>query len=285
MGRLSQSVNLVKAAFSVLRKDKQLVFFPLISGFAFILILIAFIVPWVSFGILGANGISNPYAFYPTLFLFYLISYAVAIFFNTGLITCAHNRLTGGDPSIRDGWKNAVRHIRPIIVWALISATVGLVLQIIADRAGVAGEVIRGIVGGLWSLVTFFVIPVLVFEEKGVADAVKESWGLFKRTWGENVIGQISLALPFVAIGALVIVAAVGVAFVGNPSLTVAALVGAIILIAVLGIVYTALHGIFVATLYVYAQSGQVPSGFQRGLVEGAFAPKKPKKGVIGGQI
>jgi len=285
MGRLSQSVNLVKAAFSVLRKDKQLVFFPLISGFAFILILIAFIVPWVSLGILGINGISNPYAFYPTLFLFYLISYAVAIFFNTGLITCAHIRLTGGDPSIRDGWKNAVRHIRPIIVWALISATVGLVLQIIADRAGVAGEVIRGIVGGLWSLVTFFVIPVLVFEEKGVADAVKESWGLFKRTWGENVIGQISLALPFVAIGALVIVAAVGVAFVGNPSLTVAALVGAIILIAVLGIVYTALHGIFVATLYVYAQSGQVPSGFQRGLVEGAFAPKKPKKGVIGGQI
>jgi len=83
----------------------------------------------------------------------------------------------------------------------------------------------------------------------------------------------------------LVIVAAVGVAFVGNAMLTVAALVGAIILIAVLGIVYTALHGIFVATLYVYAQSGQVPSGFQRGLVEGAFAPKKPKKGVIGGQI
>ena len=74
MGRLSQSINLVKAAFSVLRKDKQLVFFPLISGFAFILILIAFIVPWVSLGILGANGISNPYAFYPTLFLFYLIS-------------------------------------------------------------------------------------------------------------------------------------------------------------------------------------------------------------------
>jgi len=283
MGRLSQSINLIKATFSVLRKDKQLVFFPLISGFAFILVLIAFIVPWVF--LLGTKGISNPYAFYPALFLFYLISYAVVIFFNTGLITCAHIRLTGGDPTIRDGWKNAVRHIRPIIAWALISATVGLILQIIADQAGVVGEVIRGIVGGLWSLVTFFVVPVLVFEEKGVADAIKESWGLFKRTWGENVIGQISLVLPFVAIGALVIVAAVGVAFVGNPALTVAALVVAIILIAALGIVYAALHGIFVATLYVYAQSGQVPAGFQPGLVEGAFAPKKPKKGVIGGQI
>jgi len=283
MGRLSLSINLIKATFSILRKDKQLVFFPLISGFAFILVLIAFIVPWVF--LLGTKGISNPYAFYPALFLFYLISYAVVIFFNTGLITCAHIRLTGGDPTIRDGWENAVRHIRPIIAWALISATVGLILQIIADQAGVVGEVIRGIVGGLWSLVTFFVVPVLVFEEKGVADAIKESWGLFKRTWGENVIGQISLVLPFVAIGALVIVAVVGVAFVGNPVLTVAALVVAIILIAALGIVYSALHGIFVATLYVYAQSGQVPSGFQLGLVEGAFAPKKPKKGVIGGQI
>ncbi|MEI7828058.1 MAG: DUF6159 family protein [Euryarchaeota archaeon] len=283
MGRLSQSINLIKATFSVLRKDKQLVFFPLISGFAFILVLIAFIEPWVF--LIGTKGIYNPYAIYPANFLFYLISYAVVIFFNTGLITCAHIRLTGGDPTIRDGWKNAVRHIRPIIAWALISATVGLILQIIADQAGVVGEVIRGIVGGLWSLVTFFVVPVLVFEEKGVADAIKESWGLFKRTWGENVIGQISLVLPFVAIGALVIVAAVGVAFVGNPVLTVAALVVAIILIAALGIVYAALHGIFVATLYVYAQSGQVPAGFQPGLVEGAFAPKKPKKGVIGGQI
>jgi hypothetical protein len=239
----------------------------------------------VSVGTLTTNGISNPYAFYAALFFFYLISYAVVIFFNAGLITCAHIRLTGGDPSIHDGWENAVRHIRPIIAWALISATVGLILQIIADRAGAAGEVIRGIVGGLWSLITFFVIPVLVFEEKGVADAIKESWALFKRTWGENVIGQISLALPFVAIGALVIVAAVAVALVGNPVLAVAALVVAIILIAALGIVYTALHGIFVAALYVYAQSGEVPSGFQRGLVEGAFAPKKPKKGVVGGQI
>ena len=285
MGRLSQGINLVRATFFVLRKDKQLVFFPLISGVAFILILIAFITPLVSVGTLTTNGISNPYAFYPALFLFYLISYAVVIFFNAGLITCAHIRLTGGDPSIHDGWENAVRHIRPIIAWALISATVGLILQIIADRAGAAGEVIRGIGGGLWSLITFFVIPVLVFEEKGVADAIKESWGLFKRTWGENVIGQISLALPFVAIGALVIVAAVAVALVGNPVLAVAALVVAIILIAALGIVYTALHGIFVAALYVYAQSGEVPSGFQRGLVEGAFAPKKPKKGVVGGQI
>lgn len=260
-------------------------FFPLISSFAFILVLIAFIVPWVFLGILGTNGISNPYVFYPALFLFYLISYAVVIFFNTGLITCAHKRLTGGDPTIRDGWENAVRHIRPIIAWALISATVGLILQIIADQAGVVGEILRGIVGGIWSLVTFFVVPVLVFEEKGVADAIKESWGLFKRTWGENVIGQISLVLPFVAIGVLVIIAAVGVAFVGNPVLTVAALVVAIILIAALGIVYSALHGIFVAALYVYAQSGQVPSGFQPGLVAGAFAPKKPKKGVTGGQI
>ena len=73
MGRLSQGINLVRATFFVLRKDKQLVFFPLISGVAFILILIAFITPLVSVGTLTTTGISNPYAFYPALFLFYLI--------------------------------------------------------------------------------------------------------------------------------------------------------------------------------------------------------------------
>jgi len=80
-------------------------------------------------------------------------------------------------------------------LWAVISATVGLILSAIRNRGGAVGSLAAGIAGTAWSLVTFFVIPVMIFEEKGVLTAIKNSVSLFKKTWGENIIGSIGIGL------------------------------------------------------------------------------------------
>ena len=92
--------------------------------------------------------------FYFGLF-FYLFTYFIVIFFNCGLIAAAHIRLTGGDPTLRDGLHYAAGHAGQIFIWAGIPATIGLVMSAVCNCRGVAGALVAGIAGTAWSLVTF----------------------------------------------------------------------------------------------------------------------------------
>ncbi len=74
-----------------------------------------------------------------------------------------------------------------------MTATVTMVLQAIEERFGIIGTIVARLVGLAWNLVTFLVVPILVLEDLGVGDALKRSKDLFKKTWGENVIGQFGL--------------------------------------------------------------------------------------------
>ena len=269
-GTFTRSWQLVKESWNVLSKDKELLVFPLISGIAVILIIASFILPLLFSGVLGS--IVGPVAWIILLFVFYFVTYFVVIFFNTALIAAAHIRLSGGNPTIRDGLSQAAGHLRQIAAWALISATVGLVLSAIRNRAGAVGSIASGILGTAWSLVTFFVIPVMIFEEKGVVDAIKESMSLFRRTWGENIVGSIGLGLvmfpAIIMLFAVIAAAMAGGAFI----IPVAALF--VLILGVTGVLYSALRGIFTAALYSYARTGQVPEAFSGELIAGAFRQK-----------
>jgi hypothetical protein len=154
--------------------------------------------------------------FYGLLFAFYVASYGVCIFFNTALITCVNARFSGQDMSVGEGLSSAARHLPSIFAWALVSATAGVILHLIERRAGFPGRIVLALVGGIRSLVTFFVVPVLILEDKGVVDAVKESAALIRRTWGESIVGSCSIVFIFVLIGIFGMVCVFATLFVGN---------------------------------------------------------------------
>jgi len=253
--------------------DKKLLVFPILSGIITLIVIASFVLPLIFSG--GALSITtNTLAGVILVFLFYLVTYFVVIFFNVGLISCVYARLQGKEMTIQEGLSAATRHIRAILVWAVIAATVGLVLRMIEDRAGALGGIATAIVGGVWSLVTLFVVPVFVFEGKGVIDAIKESWSLFKKTWGESVVGTLSISFVFGVIGLLGLLLVLATLLSGNMVIFFAALALFIVLIAILAILASAMQGIFVVALYTYARTGEVPGGFDRNLVTGAFAPR-----------
>src|SRR3989338_2524769 len=283
----SYSWQLVKESFAVLKKDKEIMLFPIVSG---ILTVIAFLLLFVPAGILTlGKDLSSPF-FYALLFIYYVITSFIVIFFNTGLITCAQMRLNGKDPIFKDGLKQAWKHVGNIFVWSLISATVGLILRMIVDRienserlgpiGKLVGMIFIGLLGMAWSFLTFFVIPVMVFENKNVVASIKQSGSLFKKTWGENVIGQFSMGLIF---GLLFLAgaAAVFLAFLSG-SLPVLVVVGGLALLyfVFLAIISTSLNGIFVAAMYSYAKTGKVPSAYSSELVKGAFRYRQRKIGI-----
>jgi hypothetical protein len=267
MERIKRSWELVKASFEVLKQDKELILFPIISGVIMFFVTLTFLIPTLLGNILDSlfvNGI--PVVGYIVLFLFYLVQYTVVYFNSTALVGAAMIRLRGGDPKVKDGFKIAWTHILPIIGWALVSATVGLILNMLSNNSknkGRSGKsLIASVLGAAWNVLTFLVVPVLAVEGLGPIEAIKRSWELLKRSWGEQISGKLSIGLIFGLIGfgggLLLVGAGVGLSVLLE-SIIPAIIFGVLLVlfIMVLGLLNSTLSSIFSAAVYAYAAEGQ----------------------------
>jgi cytochrome c biogenesis protein CcdA len=195
------------------------------------------------------------------------------VFFNAAIVACVTIRMKGGDPSVSDGLRAAFARLPLIAGWALVQATVGLILRIIEDRSEMIGKIVAGLIGLAWTLTSFLVIPVLVVEEKGPLAALEESTTLLKKTWGEQLIGNFSFGLVFFALSIPAFVFIVLGFASGRTGMIVAVILAAAYLIG-LGLIQSALQAIFQSALYMYVRNGQVPPGFQADLLDNAIMQK-----------
>lgn len=277
--RFSQSWSLVKASASVLRSDKELLLFPLLSGIASLIVIASFFVPAMLAGVFeGVREGEHGVVMYGVLFAFYVVQYFVIIFFNAALVGAATIRLRGGDPTVGDGFRIALSKLPAILGYAVISATVGMVLRAIQERAGFIGRIVAGFIGMAWTVVSFLVVPVLVNGDIGPIDAVKRSAELLKKTWGQNLIGNVGIGLVFgfatlalVLVGAGLVALAVSTG-VGSVMIATVAIVGIALLALVL--IQAALQGVYAAALYRYAADGEAGAGFAPDMVANAFRVK-----------
>lgn len=282
-GRFARSWSLMKASAEVLRSDKSLLMFPLASSICCLLVAASFLIPiiaaMVSAGHVVEHGQRMSAGGYVLLFLFYLAQYFVIIFFNTALAGTALARLRGEPASFGEGMAIARSRIVNIFGYALIAATVGLVLRALQERLGLIGRLVAGFLGLAWTVATFLVVPVLASQDVGPTEAISRSVELLKRTWGENIIGNAGIGVVFGLLMFIAIVLAaclIGGAF-ATQSIT--AIIAAIVIVAVgltvLGLIQASLQGIYAAALYRYAEEGEVGYGFDQAMLEQAFKPKK----------
>jgi hypothetical protein len=272
MGAFGNSFQLVKESLKVLKKDKELIWFPIISGIVSLFLFLSFILPVFYIFVLKKDQFTMVGYYYLILFAYYFLSYLVVIYFNAGLIACAHMRLNGKDPKFKDGIHAANQHFGKILGWALIAGTVGLILRQISERSNLFGKIVVGILGTAWNLLTFFVIPVMIIENKGVFSSLKESASLFKKTWGENIITQFSIGVFFFVMALLGLVPLIIAIFSG--SIIAVIIVGALVILywLAIAILSSSLSGIFTAALYNYAKTGKVPEAFSPEVIQGAYA-------------
>ena len=245
--KLSYTWSLMGASWSVLKRDKEMLLFPVLSLIGCILVVASFAIPLYKADFLApppANAEPARLAtYYGLLFLFYVATYFVVIFFNAAIVACAVERMQGGDP------------------------TVGMVLRALEDRHKGLGRIVIGLVGAAWSVATFLVVPVLVVEKKGPFAAASESARLLKRTWGEQIIGGVGFGLLFFAMS----IPGIALLVLGFMSRMWVAVGLGIAYILVLSLVQSALSVIFTAAVYLYSRDGQAPAGFHAGLLDGAM--------------
>jgi hypothetical protein len=258
----------MKQSLVLLRKDKELMILPLLSGLAIGVVIASF---FFGMGLHRSGADLEAIGEVPAAiagFSLYVITYTIAFFFQAALVAGACERMRGGDPTLGSAIRAASQRLGTIVLWAVVAATVGMVLRSIQERSQWLGKLVVGLLGAAWSLATFFVVPVIVMERQGVKGSVGRSWALFKKTWGEQVTGHLGFGAASLLLMLPVILVAV-LLFQVSPALGIAVGVAGV---ALLSVFLSALQGIFVAALYRYAAEDQAPEGFSEQQIARVFA-------------
>jgi len=274
---------MAKRSWAVLRSDKSLAWFPVFSFLG------SLVVIGVVAGLIAATGVdsggSND-SLEPIAYVFIVLGYIglafVQTYFLAALVAGADTRLHGGQSSLSSALQIANSRLHRLLPWALVTATVTIILQAIEERFGVVGRIVASLVGLAWNLVTFLTIPILVLEDIGVGAALTRSKDLFKKTWGENVVGQAGLGIiGFLAALPGVALVAIG-AGIGTAGLIVFGAIG-VAWIVVATTVIAALSGIYRTVLYRFAANGEIPQEFADINLQSAFRPRGNDGGTTGG--
>lgn len=204
MNAFTRSWKITQLTFKVINQDRELIGFALLSFVFSTLFAVAMVVPSVVPTLMedGASQSSLQVYQYVIIFLTYFGLAFIATFFNVCVVYTTKVRFEGGNATFGESIRFAFAKLGLIFQWSLLSATVGLVLKIIdnmASRLGKGGQIIVGILvailGMTWSIVSIFVVPVLVYEGLGPVPAIKRSTQVLKKTWGESLIRHFGLGL------------------------------------------------------------------------------------------
>src|SRR5215471_14361951 len=130
MGKFSRSWELVRQSFAILRSDKQLMLFPVLSALSCLVVTVV-IATGGTLLLLPARAaaLANGEQFHANqsplfligMFTLYVANYFIIVFFNVALVGVANSRLMGGTWTFRDGIELGARK-GTILQWALVAA-------------------------------------------------------------------------------------------------------------------------------------------------------------------
>lgn len=280
MGRFRTGIHLARASWRVVRKEKSLLAFPVLAavfGLGYALLVVA------PLGLLGFVAFGENAILRWVLLAIALLGMNIgATFFGVAAASNASRVLNGEEPKLGDGLRVARSRLKVIIQWGVVSATVGLVLQLVSERAGgLGGALVQMIGGAAWSIASFFVLPILALEGVGPFDAIKKSLSVVREKWGESLAGGavVSLIPGLIAIaGVIVGVLGVLIGLGGQWVLGAPLIVIGVVVLVVAITVGQILHAVFTVVVYRYATEGAVPEGFSAGDLDAVFRPKKQRR-------
>jgi hypothetical protein len=254
--RLGTGFRLAGRSLGVLRETPRLALFPVLAALGSLAFLAV-----VFGGVTVAED--SPALAVGSLLLALGGSTFVTVLCNAALVHATRDAFEGRSPSLRRSFRAALARWPQLLAWALLSAVVGSILRGIEESSGVAGSVVAAVLSMGWAALTYFVVPVVVFEDEPARSMVQESGRLFRDTWGETVgtefgVGAVTvlLVLPGVVVGG------VGFFLAGTPTERVVAAVVGTLLAAPGLLAGVTLGDVARVALYRFARDGEAPDAF-----------------------
>ncbi len=295
VGRFRASWLLFWETWRFLRLDPEILAIPFVTGLLNLLLfaallgvaLIVHVTAIPLFTFTEVNGETTLTADHPLVYVFLFFGYTIAAFtlaFSQGAIShTVITRLRGGNASLGESLGMALRRWRALLAWSLITATVGLLLRLLAKRFKLLGRLVISFIGVAWEVLTYFVAPAIVIENKTSIGAIRQSGRTLKQTFGETVMTNIGLGLALFVFYFVAMLVSVGLLFVafssGSGVLVFGMFVLIFVLFLVLGLLNAALQGVLKTLLYAYVMEHTVPPDFNSELLENVLVRGAPSSG------
>jgi hypothetical protein len=275
MARIRNSWELFKISWSVLRSDKTLAVFPLLSA------VVGLVVVGIFAGLIAATGVNNASGGsglkgigYVFVAIGYIALAFVATYFLGALVHAANEALEGRHAELGESFAAANAKLHRLLPWAFVEGTVSIIIRALEDR-GFLGQIVASLIGAAWSIVTFLTVPIIMLEDLGPIAALKRSGHLLKQSWGENIAAQFGFGLfGLVAMLPAILVIALA-ASTGSTVVIVAFASVGVAWIVVVSLAISALTGIYRTALYRFAVDGVAPPAFAGADLQHAFGPRR----------
>jgi hypothetical protein len=286
MGVWERSWTIARMSFGLIGKDKEMLWFPVLSGLFSAMFTMALLFPTVILQLLhsatGAHFVFGPLQAAATFASYFGLAF-IATFFNVCLVNTVKVRLEGGDATFMDSIQFALARAHLILAWSLVSATVGLLLHLLesaAEKLGPIGRILigilRAVLASAWSITTIFVIPAMVYRGLGPFEAIGESVATLKKAWGESLVRHFGLGLiSFLSVLGCVLVIGAG-AFACNVSAALGILIMVLGVLALLAtfLLFNVANTVFNTVLYHWASRGDAIPGVDSQVLSSVFRPR-----------
>ncbi len=280
MGRFGHSWSLFKTSFGVIKQDKELLWMPILSFLA------------SAVAIAGIVGVGFFAGIFPTVtqedgsidpvaaalsFTTYLLLAFVQVYFHAATVAGANERLGGGDPTLGSALGKANKHLGRLFLWALVVATVNVILQAVRERSPALMRIVIGLVGTAWNLATYFVVPILLFEDKGIGGGLKGSGSYFKKTWGQTLAGEVGIGFAagvvtiLLALGGLAL--SFGLFMVLGVAGAIAGIAVTVIAVVIASIMFSVASAVYKTALYRYASGAGASGPFDAQMLGAQWKP------------
>ena len=281
MNVFERSWEVTKSTFSVMLKNKKMMWFAIADAVLSVMVFIpAIFIGLMIGGIFQGNGATSFLVI--SLLLAYFLAYFFTVFFDVAVVYTAKREFANKHATTGEIIRFTFTRMKAIIGWTLINGTVGMVLKAAKGKSsqnsrgrGMATGLIANLLGAAWSILTIFVIPSIVYENKGPINAIKSSFHTVKKTWGELIIRWFGLGIVESGVMTLGLIVFGLIGFIGYDLGSIYILAGAIMLFViyaiVVAIVFAIANQVFDTALYEYVHKGKVPGSYKEETLKNAF--------------
>ena len=276
--RISNGWQVGLRGLAIIRDNPKLIIYPFLNGISLITLTFVFLATAVftnlNFGEWGAN-MSRHIEFGGTLdwvalFIMTLASTFITVFLQVALVYNIDRIFNSEEIDIMGGLEHSASRIQKIFAWSVFAATVGGIIRLLEENFGSVGRLASGIFGLAWSLIIYFVVPILTFENLGPIESARRSADIIRDKWGSSIGAGVTFAAFYLlgmlgsVIGAVVLWRAV------HPLLGI--LFGFVMFMTLLAVVAAA-RSVYQTAAYRHTL-GETPYDFNADMLDNLFRRK-----------
>ncbi len=278
---IKKSNQLIYQSIKIVRHQKKLIIFPLISSIIILLLFSLIITPIITYEKTQIEIYKNQYHIiiwaYILILLFLFIVHQITFYFNAAFIHCVNQYFKKKPVLLMEGIKASNTHFFKLYSWNLYASTVGIMINLF--QAMLQGFTFyKQIFQGLsWIIATYLVIPIIMTHKTGPIKSIKHSAKLIRNTWGYNLKTNFG-SLPFLLLARFLALLPLIIGLInGNHKNIIIGMAITLLLIVFTTVVNSIANTVLASALYLYASKISIAPDFNELLIKNAFVKKSTK--------